>query len=436
MAQVLFTTHAMAGHIRPGLAAARELVAAGHDVVWYTGSKYRRLVAATGAMFMPYPAELDWDDADLVNRGDKPGLRALEQALIDVFINPLPAHAAALRPVIDEFAPDVMVAEAGFMAGPAVAELRGIPRVVYTVSPLGLSSVDSSPFGLGLPPSSSPLGRMRNRALNWAFRTLLFGRAQKAALRARQALGLPRLPGYFMDWSLAMSDRYLRTSVPELEYPSSDRSPRVEFVGALLPSAVDEWTSPRWWPELAQARRDGRPVVLVTQGTLAMDYDNLLRPAVRALADEPVLVVATTVCPEPDDVIPERERPANLRIERFIPFTELLSSVDVMVTNGGFGGVQTALAHGVPIVGAGTTEDKAEVNARIAWAGAGVSLRTDRPDPQQLRTAVRRVVSDPSYRAGARRLQRAYARYNGPARAAEVILEAARGIRPSPVAGR
>jgi hypothetical protein len=103
MARILFTTHAMAGHIRPGLAAARELVAAGHHVAWYTGTKYRRLVTATGASFVPYPAELDWDDADLATtgRGGKPGLRALEQALIDIFIAPLPAHAAALSRVVE-----------------------------------------------------------------------------------------------------------------------------------------------------------------------------------------------------------------------------------------------------------------------------------------------------------------------------------------------
>jgi UDP:flavonoid glycosyltransferase YjiC (YdhE family) len=78
------------------------------------------------------------------------------------------------------------------------------------------------------------------------------------------------------------------------------------------------------------------------------------------------------------------------------------------------------------VVGAGTTEDKNEVNARVAWAGAGVSLRTDTPTAEQIRSAVRTVVTDPAFRSGARRLQASYARYRGPARAAEIVLEAAR----------
>lgn len=423
MARILFTTQPMAGHVRPGLAVARHLVAAGHEVSWYTGRKYRGLVAATGARFVAYPAELDWDDAGLGAAAAPAGLRGLEQSLIDLFVTPIPAHASALAQIIDETRPQVLVAESGFMAGPAAAELRGIPRVVYTVTPLGLSSVDVAPFGTCLPPSTKPLGRLRNRTLNWAFRNVLFARAQRAALAARAALGLPRLPGYFMDWSLAMSDRFLHGSVPELEYPRRDLPSKVEFVGAMVSPAVDEWTAPAWWPELVQAHQDRRPVVLVTQGTVAMDYDKLLRPAVAALATEDVLVVATTVGAEPHDVI--AERPANLRVERFIPFTELLPMVDVMVTNGGFGGVQTAFSHGVPVVGAGTTEDKGEVNARVQWAGAGISLRTDRPTVAQIRAAVATVLADGSYRAGARRLQRAYACHGGAARAAEVVLEGA-----------
>ena len=54
-----------------------------------------------------------------------------------------------------------------------------------------------------------------------------------------------------------------------------------------------------------------------------------------------------------------------------------------MVTNGGYGGVQIALSYGVPLVVAGTTEDKPEVAARVAWSGAGINLKTATPAPQR-----------------------------------------------------
>jgi UDP:flavonoid glycosyltransferase YjiC (YdhE family) len=69
------------------------------------------------------------------------------------------------------------------------------------------------------------------------------------------------------------------------------------------------------------------------------------------------------------------------------------------VTNGGFGGVQRALAAGVPLVVAGATEEKPEVAARVQWAGCGVNLHTGSPRPDKVLGAVRQVLRDPSYRA-------------------------------------
>ena len=123
-------------------------------------------------------------------------------------------------------------------------------------------------------------------------------------------------------------------------------------------------------------------MVHVTQGTLDnADLGRLLGPTMEALAGDDVLVVATTGGPDPAPLRPTL--PANVRLERFIPHDLLLPHVDVMVTNGGYGGVQQALAHGVPLVVAGDSEDKPEVAARVRWSGTGVDLRTGRPTPVQ-----------------------------------------------------
>ena len=91
--------------------------------------------------------------------------------------------------------------------------------------------------------------------------------------------------------------------------------------------------------------------------------------------------------------------PANVRITRFIPYDLLLEHTDVFVTNGGYSGVTLALAHGVPIVQAGVTEEKVEIAARIEWTGVGVKLGTSRPTPQAVHAGVTRVLA----RAGIRR---------------------------------
>jgi UDP:flavonoid glycosyltransferase YjiC (YdhE family) len=58
----------------------------------------------------------------------------------------------------------------------------------------------------------------------------------------------------------------------------------------------------------------------------------------------------------------------------------------------------------IPIVAAGLTEDKADVNARIAWSGAGIDLKSNEPTADAIRTAVRTVLDTPDCRRHARRL--------------------------------
>lgn len=203
----------------------------------------------------------------------------------------------------------------------------------------------------------------------------------------------------------------LQPSVPAFEYLERTPPPQLRFIGPLTPE-VPDLPLPGWWPEVTAA---GRPVVLVTQGTLATQPRALIWPALRALADEDVLVIAAGVsaadCPGP--------LPRNARATPFVAFSRVLPHVSVYVTNGGYGGVQQALACGVPCVVAGRSEDKTEVAARVAHVGAGLNLHTDHPSPDQVRRAVRRLLTDGHFRAQAEQLGAALRAHDAPREAAD-----------------
>jgi UDP:flavonoid glycosyltransferase YjiC (YdhE family) len=90
-----------------------------------------------------------------------------------------------------------------------------------------------------------------------------------------------------------------------------------------------------------------------------------------------------------------------VRLASYLPFEWVLPRVDVFVTNGGYGSVNQAMSLGIPLVTAGLTEDKADVNARVAWSGVGIDLATNEPTPQALREAIRTVLDKPNYRSRA-----------------------------------
>jgi UDP:flavonoid glycosyltransferase YjiC (YdhE family) len=70
------------------------------------------------------------------------------------------------------------------------------------------------------------------------------------------------------------------------------------------------------------------------------------------------------------------------------------------------------------LIGAGKSEDKPEICARIEWLGAGIDLKTDKPTPAQIRVAVGKVLADRSYQHRAQELQRKISEYDAPAIAA------------------
>jgi UDP:flavonoid glycosyltransferase YjiC (YdhE family) len=89
-----------------------------------------------------------------------------------------------------------------------------------------------------------------------------------------------------------------------------------------------------------------------------------------------------------------------------------------------------ALAHGVPLVVAGQTEEKPEVAARVEWAQVGINLRTGTPTPAQIQRAVKTLLMDSSYRARIKQFQTQMQQYDAPTIAATLLEQLANTKRP------
>jgi len=425
MSRILVTLTPVTGHVRPALPLVRALVAEGHDVVVYTGRKFAEVVSATGAKHAPVVQGRDLDDADLeewsvAHGAPAPGIARLRWDVEHHFVATVPGFLADLDELVAAERPDVLVMDNAFVAGGIAARRHHLPSVLFSVSPLAVASKDTAPFGLGLQPPRTGWDGLRYAALGWFTQKVVFRHVQRAAQRVVADAGLPVPEGFFLDWVQTSATRVLHPSIPGLEYPRSDLPENVELVGPFLPAGADRFRPPVWWGDLLDARATGRPVVAVTQGTVATSPERLLWPAIDALADQDVLVVATTE---------QVGYPANVRATPFVPFDRLLPLADVLITNGGFGGVQQALAAGVPVLVAGRTEDKAEVGARVAWSGAGLALATDKvtdvTTSQAVAAGVRRVLDNPSFARRAGQLAGEYGQYDGVGRAVSVITEVA-----------
>jgi UDP:flavonoid glycosyltransferase YjiC (YdhE family) len=401
--RILMASTPATGHINPMLAIGDVLMTEGHELVCLSGTWLRDRIESAGAEFRALAPAADLDLRDILSAAPEltvipPGPKWLRVALERVFIDRIAPQHASLQAALQEFPADAIVVDNTFLGVmPMLHAPRSerLPVVVCGTSFLHWCRDDGAPHFLGLPPAASPADREKYAGIGAEFDRLVYepaGRRLNGVLK-ECGVGPMTLPPF--DAMVALADAYLHLSVPSFEFPRPT-PPSVHFVGTP-PIIAKQAPLPRWADDLDGSRK----VVLVTQGTAANHNLGLLvAPALAALANEPDLLIVVSTGGRPIDAIPGAI-PDNARVATYLPFEWLLPKVDVFVTNGGYGSVNQALSFGIPLVTAGLTEDKADVNARVAWSGVGIDLGTNEAAPEEVREAVRTVLDTPNYWARA-----------------------------------
>jgi UDP:flavonoid glycosyltransferase YjiC (YdhE family) len=390
--RVLVAAFGDPGHAFPAIALARALRERGHEVVVETWEERRAAVEGAGLRFAAAEEYRMFPPPD---PSSPEGRHAAEAA-------------RALAPLFAALQPHVAVSDILTLAPTLAAERAGVPLAtliphLYPVVEPGLPF-----FSIGLRRSRTPVGRALWRA---GQRALAVGLEQgrRDLNQQRQRLGLAPLERFHGGISPELA---LVATYPQLEYPR--RWPAgVEVTGPM------PFEQPFPDVELPPGEE---PLVLVAPST-AHDSDNhLVRTALRALAREPVRVVATT-----NRVRPQRpiEAPPNAVLVDWLSYTQLMPAAALVVSHGGHGTVARALAAGAPVLVSPITGDMSETAMRLDWCGAGLSVpwRLCRPGP--LRWAVRRMLGTSSFAARAGEIAAWGREHDGAKRGAELVEELA-----------
>lgn len=398
--KIIIATTPAPGHVNPMLGIARILVADGHEVVAFTGSAFRDRINSIGAAFRPIPASADQDVVDPFSKYPElktlpPGLELLRAIKERLFVDHMPVQYESLQQLLREAPADIVMGDDYFLGLLPMllgARSKRPPIVCFGTSILHWPREDGAPDFLGLPPAATPAQRKQYAAIAQEHESVVSRPIAHRLNRCLKDIGADPLPRPPFEAMVEFADAYLQLTVPGFEFPRPVPA-SVQFVGTL-PVMPNQAPLPSWAREL-----DGRrKVVLVSQGTVAnYDFNCLVTPTLAALAEQPDLLVVVTAGGRPVDTIPG-PIPANARLASYLPFEWILSKADVFVTNGGYGGVNQAMSFGVPLVCAGLTEDKADVNVRVGWSEVGMNLKTNTPTPQELREAVRAVLDTDRYR--------------------------------------
>ncbi len=241
--------------------------------------------------------------------------------------------------------------------------------------------------------------------------------------RVAASVGVERVPSLA---SLVLGDLALVTDLPQvLGVPATEMDrwdpagrrayragTRLRYVGPIyarldvpLPDRVASFLD-RPGPVVYLAITSARPTII--------------RAVVRALVRLDVRVLVAATVHSLDDLASDR-----VMVEGVLPSHVVMPRVDLAITAGGQGSVQTAMASGTPVLGIPLQPEQDLNVVLLERQGAARRINPRTVGTGRLIRIVREMLTDDSYRRAAERVQRLYTAVDGPGNAADVIMELA-----------
>ena len=411
MARLLAYTSPAPGQLFPVVDTLLELQRRGHEVHLRALASQVERLSALGLRASPVDGRIDANELDdWKARSQIDAMRRIARW----YEANHPIEIADMKQAMNDVQPDALILDVQCEGAGYVAEASGLPWAQYCPYPPPFRSAEAPPHGLGLRPARGPLGRARDRILHrYGQRFAAPHVTARNAVRA--GLGLPPLERFEDQWRKA--PRFIAFTAEPYEYARSDWPASVRLVGP------GTWEPPAEPPDWLAT--ETRPIVLVTTSTAYQADERLVATALEAFADEDVALVATTGAVDATQFTV----PPNARVEGFLAHGPVIARAACVVSHGGQGTTQRALAAGVPVCVVPFCRDQFDVARRVEQTGAGVRLHHKRLSPRRLRAAVREAIGR---RAAAERVAEAFAVAGGAPAAADAVEELLTTVAPGP----
>ncbi|WP_029215178.1 glycosyltransferase [Kallotenue papyrolyticum] len=403
MARFLISTAALPGHLDWGglLPTAGRLLELGHAVLWLSGPAVAERLAAAGIPFEAVPVAFQPPQDGLPPAETTALLYAAElQRTIDTWTqeDQVAAACQAHCAVIQQWQPDVLVADPMVLAAALAAEAMDVPLAAcgYPGPYLVLRSM----------PETTGVIADWYRRLNALRRDLKLAPVAEVPDPAFPFMA-PDLHLVFFpeDWFVSYNPR---------------QSPGAQFVGGhrRYPASPP----PTWLTELPY----DCPLVIVTQSTTYGPPASTLRLIIEAIG---AVGGYGIVAGSADKRRLCEPLPAYIRWEEWLDYGHLLPLSAAIVHHGGMATTHAAVCAAVPQVVTPAAADQFIHAERVMALGVGLAIPPQHLSAAVLTAALRKVLVEPGYRQRALALQERFARCGGMERAAAILLSFAHMIK-------
>ncbi len=401
MAKFLFTIIPAFGHINPTLPVAVELKKRGHQVGYATGADLSYAIESEGLQFFPVGSPgLKTDMSETTKKMLSHKGMVCNYYFFKVIAEADEKTVSGLRTVVEQYRPDVLVVDSITYAGAQMAEIFGLPWATSSALAGMIPSCDAPPFtSWGLPPSDNPAVKALYSIIRCGQRSVLrfFDRDFN---RIRASLGLPPVRNCVTESALSPY-LILIPTCEGFEYRRSDWPPQAHLIGhSPWGKSVDANDDFRW----IDALPDDRPLIYASLGTVhvfrSLEFYRIVAEAFRKEPYRVVMSVGSSIDLSEFDSLPD-----NFRVERFVPHAKLFPRADAVIHHGGLGIAHDCICNRIPQVVVPIAQDSGEWARRCTAAGIAVKIPYPRLNPERLRAAVNKILTNETIQEKIKALQ-------------------------------
>ncbi len=401
MKTILIYTSPARGHLYPMMDVALELKSRGNNVIVQTLAGEKEIVEEEGLKHLSISSKIE--SLPLEDYKKNNPISQFRSA----FRTWLSRSSYEIENLIEsnnKFQPDLLIVDVNTWGAAAFAEAQNKPWVMFMPYCLPISSEDTPAFGPGFAPPTNFAHRLRDRIVDRTIQGAVSGYV-KELNNIRTDLGASALENYEAIFN--RPDLVLYRTAEPFDYPRKDWPKNILPIGpGLWSPPADE---PEWIDELPSPR------ILISVSTEKQDDGVIIEMALRSLANEKVSLIVTTAALDPQQFKAPNK---NARITKFLSHARIIHKMDLVVTHGGMGATQRALAAGVPVCVIPCGRDQSETARRVDVSRSGTMLPKNKLNEQRLKKAIKEAMNR---KPGAQKIARAFANAGGAKRAVEAI---------------
>lgn len=386
MSKIVFFCIPAHGHTNPTLGVVRELIARGHEVLYYSYNSFKEKIEGAGATFIScdeFDAEQHIDPKDAKRVGSD--LAFSTKLLVDTTL----ALDDMVCKEMERLQPDCIVADSMAVWGKAVALKLGIPFV---------SSTTTFAF-------NKHSAQIMKQSLSQLFGMIFSMPKINKDIKRLQDKGYP--VNSVLD--IIQNDENTHTVVytsPQFQPCADTFNDKYAFVGPSIRPVTEEIVKTK------------EKLIYISMGTVVNDMAGLYRKCIKAFADTDYQVIMSV-----GDLVDAKELgeiPDNISVHSHVDQIAVLAKADVFLTHCGMNSVNESLYYGVPLVMYPQTSEQGGVANRVMQVGAGVML--EKTSPEAVREAVEKVLKDNVYHDAALTISDGFKACSGAKGAADKIL--------------